>query len=248
MLPTGGYKTRLYAGTSEYPAVLVLVTPVVYGDGMSSDNRSGADNQQGRPQGILAPNYVVGFVDGEGCFCVSIRPHPTVRYGSRCVIGPVFQIYQHRDNLALLERLKAFFGCGTIASKGPQSDVMTYAVSGRRDLESAIIPFFERYPLQSTKQDDFVKFRQVVLAMHSKAHRTDEGFRMIVMLAFSMNKNGKQRKYKLEDILAEPSETVRRASVQAGDDPFRSSWRHEEGGRNDRPATQLSLSGGNRDA
>jgi LAGLIDADG endonuclease len=212
---------------------------------MSSDNPSGADNQQGRPQRILTSEYVAGFVDGEGCFSVSIRPHPTVRYGNRCVIGPVFQIYQHRDNLALLEKLKDFFGCGTITSKGPKSDVMTYAVSGRRDLESAIIPFFERHPLQSTKQEDFLKFRQIVLAMYRKDHRTDEGFRMIVTLAFSMNQNGKQRRYRLEDILAEPSETVRRASAIADDDPVRSSWRLGEGGRNDRPATQLRLGGGN---
>jgi hypothetical protein len=206
---------------------------------MSSDNPSGADNQQGRPQEALTPDYVTGFVDGEGCFSVSIRPHPTVRYGTRCVIGPVFQIYQHRDDRVLLERLREFFGCGTITAKGPKSNVLTYAVSGRRDLESAIIPFFERHPLQSTKREDFLKFRQIVVAMRNKEHRTDSGFRMIVALAFSLNRNGKQRKYKLEDILAEPSETVRRASAKADDETVRTSWRHEEGGRNDRPSTQL---------
>ena len=70
---------------------------------MSSDNPIGAGNQQGRPKAVLDPNWVAGFVDGEGCFSVSIRPHPTVRYGSRCVVGPVFQIYQHADELWLLE-------------------------------------------------------------------------------------------------------------------------------------------------
>ena len=212
---------------------------------MSSDNPTGADNQQGRPQGPLTPEYISGFVDGEGCFSVSIRPHPTVRYGSKCIIGPVFQIYQHRDNLALLEKIRGFFGCGTITSKGPRSQVMTYAVSGRRDLETAIIPFFDRHPLHSTKHHDFLKFREVVISMQRKEHRTEEGFRKIVELAFSMNHNGKQRKYQLKDILTEPSETVRRASATADDDPVRSSWRHEEGGRNDRPATQLMLGGGN---
>ena len=178
---------------------------------MSSDNPTGADNQQGRPQGKLTPDYVSGFVDGEGCFSVSIRPHPTVRYGSRCVIGPVFQIYQHHDDLELLEKLQEFFDCGRITSKGPTSNVMTYAVSGRRDLIERIIPFFERHPLNSSKHEDFLKFKTIVYAMDRKEHRTDEGFRRIVELAFSMNKRGKQRRYKLEDLLAEPSETVRRA-------------------------------------
>jgi hypothetical protein len=89
---------------------------------------------------------------------------------------------------------------------------MTFAVYGRRDLERSVIPFFEQHPLQSTKQQDFLKFRRVVLAMQQKQHRMDDGFQRIVALAFSMNHNGKQRRYTLEEILAEPSETVRRAS------------------------------------
>lgn len=181
---------------------------------MSSDNPAGADNQQGRPQGVLTPDYIAGFVDGEGCFSVSIRPHPTVRYGSRCIVSPVFQIYQHRDNLELLHKLKGFFGCGSITSKGPNSRVMTFAVSGRRDLETTVIPFFEKYPLNSKKHEDFLKFREIVLAMRRKQHRTRDGFRRIVELAFSMNQRGKQRRYRLEDILTEPSETVRRAPVE----------------------------------
>lgn len=179
---------------------------------MNSDNPSGAGNQQGRSQGSLTPDYIVGFVDGEGCFSVSIRPHPTVRYGSRCVIGPVFQIYQHRDNLEILEELRDFFGCGRITSKGPTSDVMTYAVSGKRDLANTIVPFFEKHPLRTDKGDDFGKFRDIVIAMERKEHRTEDGFRKIVHLAFSMNKRGKQRRYTIDQILAEPSETVRQAS------------------------------------
>ena len=179
---------------------------------MGSDNPTGAGNQQGRPQGVLTPEYVAGFVDGEGCFNVSIRPHPTVRYGSRYVVGHVFQIYQHHDDLELLENIRVFFGCGYIRSKGPNSNVSTFTVSRRDDLRTIVIPFFERYPLNSQKHQDFLKFREIVLAMHRKAHLHQDGFRRIVEIAFSMNKRGKQRRYKIEDILAEPSETVRRAS------------------------------------
>ncbi|MCA1606661.1 MAG: LAGLIDADG family homing endonuclease [Acidobacteria bacterium] len=206
---------------------------------MSSDNPIGAGNQQGRPQG-LTPDYIAGFVDGEGCFNVSIRPHPTVRYGSRCVIGHVFQIYQHRDEIELLRQFLDHFGCGRITPKGPNSSVMTYAVSGRNDLVTMVIPFFEQHQLRSSKNDDFLKFRDIVLAMHRKEHLTQDGFRRIVTLAFSMNKHGKQRRYTIEEILAEPSETVRRAlDGPSGDETVRSSWRHEEGDRNDHPVTQL---------
>jgi hypothetical protein len=120
---------------------------------------------------------------------------------------------------------------------------MTYAVYRRSALESVIIPFFERHPMRSKKREDFLKFREIVHLMQEKAHLSEVGFRRIVELAFSMNQRGKQRKYTLEDVLAEPSETVRRAPAKstAGDETVRPSWRHGEGGRNDRPVTQLLL-------
>jgi len=210
---------------------------------MSSENPSGADNQQGRPRELLNPDYVVGFVDGEGCFSVSIRPHPTVTYGMGYVVGTVFAVSQHHDNLEVLQELKEFFVVGNIRSKGPSSSVMVYNVTSRDELRSAIIPFFERHPLRTSKQQDFVKFREIIDLMSRKAHRTDAGFRKVVELAFSMNRRGKQRRYTIEQVLSEPSETVRRAleRTSSSDDPVRSSWRHGEGDRNDRPATQASL-------
>jgi hypothetical protein len=180
---------------------------------MSSDNPSGGDNQQGRSRGSLTPDYVAGFIDGEGCFCVSIHPHPNVDRPTRWLIAPCFQAYQHRDNIGILELLRKFFGCGRITAKGPNSSVMTYSVYRRRDLESVIIPFFDRYPMISKKHEDFVKFREVVGMMQQGLHQDDAGFRRIVELAFSMNQRGKQRRYRIEDVLVKPSETVRRALV-----------------------------------
>src|SRR6266511_2407134 len=178
---------------------------------MNGDNPSGGDHQQGRPRCSLTPDYVAGFIDGEGCFSVSVHPHPSIKRPTRWLIAPCFQAYQHRDNGEILEMLRTFFGCGRIMPKGPNSNVLTYSVYRRRDLESVIIPFFERYPLISRKHEDFIRFREIVRSMQQKAHRTDAGFRRIVELAFSMNQRGKQRRYRIEEVLAEPSETVRQA-------------------------------------
>jgi LAGLIDADG DNA endonuclease family protein len=171
---------------------------------MFGDNPSSGDHQQGRPQRGLTPDYVSGFIDGEGCFCVSVHPHPTVRYGNRWLIAPSFQAYQHRDNVGILEDIRDFFGCGHINAKGPNSSVMTYSVYRRQELESVIIPFFDRYPLISRKHEDFLKFREIVTLMQRKAHRTDEGFHTIVELAFAMNQRGKQRRYRLGEIVRNP--------------------------------------------
>jgi hypothetical protein len=63
-------------------------------------------------------------------------------------------VYQHQDHRAVLEALVPFFGCGSIRSKGPRSNVLTYLVGRRVDLEERIIPFFERNPLV-VKGNDF---------------------------------------------------------------------------------------------
>ena len=118
---------------------------------MGSDNTWGEpDNQQERP---LSAWYVTGFMDGEGCFCASIHRHPTARYG--WYIGPVVQAYQHRDRADILERLKAFFGCGRIRPKGPRSSVVTWSVDGVPTIVEKIVPHFDRYPLQSGKQRQY---------------------------------------------------------------------------------------------
>ena len=81
---------------------------------------------------------------------------------------------------------------------------MTYSVYRRSDLESVIIPFFEQHPLRSRKQEDFLKFRDIVLMMQSKQHRSSDGFLRIIELAFAMNQRGKQRKYTIEEVLRNP--------------------------------------------
>jgi hypothetical protein len=74
-------QTLLNAGNSEYPAVLIHVTPKELGHDVESENPSGADNQQERPCSSNwldripsdLGNWVAGFVDGEGSFNVPIR-------------------------------------------------------------------------------------------------------------------------------------------------------------------------------
>src|SRR2546422_7469318 len=74
-----------------------------------SDNPSGADNQQER----LSTDWVVGFVDGEGCFFVGVNRQPTMKVGWQVL--PEFRVVQHQRDVALLEQLREFFGCGQIA-------------------------------------------------------------------------------------------------------------------------------------
>ena len=166
------------------------------------------DNQQER---LLTPDYLAGFIDGEGCFSVSIHPNPNAKWG--WLIDPDFTVNQHRQSRELLESIQRFFGCGKIYEKSPnKSNVLTYTVYGRRTILEKVIPFLDSHPIISNKRHDYAKFRDIILRMTNKEHQSLEGFQNIVKIAFSMNAQGKQRKFKLEEVLASSSETARQAS------------------------------------
>ena len=105
---------------------------------MGSDNPTGADNQQEtvKPRLELDPRWVVGFVDGEGCFSVSVHRNPqNARATGGWQLHPVFHVYQHERHRAVLEAFAAVFGCGRVRSKGPGSSVLTYAVASLLDID-----------------------------------------------------------------------------------------------------------------
>jgi hypothetical protein len=106
--------------------------------------------------------------------------------------------------------LCAFFGCGSVRAKGPQSTVEVFVVHSTIQLQQRVIPFFERNELR-IKHDDFEKFADIVRSIRSRAHHRQEEFDRIVRLAYSMNARGKQRKRPLDEVLLGSSETVREA-------------------------------------
>ena len=179
---------------------------------MGSENPSGADNQQetASPCVVLEPHWLVGFVDGEGCFSVSVHRNSMMHRHGGWQLQPAFHVYQHQDHREVLEAMIPTFGCGRIRPKGPRSSVLTYVVEALRDLEAAVLPFFEQHPLV-VKQADFEAFSSIVRAMRRKEHLTGSGFERLVRLAYGMNANGKQRSRSMDIVLAGSSETARGA-------------------------------------
>ena len=86
----------------------------------------------------LSAEWVVGFVDGEGCFHVGINPHKEMTVGFQVL--PEFTVVQHERDVQVLHALKAFFGCGVVRTN--HGDRMAFRVRGKEQLLSTIIPFF----------------------------------------------------------------------------------------------------------
>ena len=176
---------------------------------MGSDNPIGADNQQGTKLAVLDPWWVVGFVDGEGCFSVSIHRNELAIPTSGWHVQPTFQVSQHQDHRDTLRSFVDFFGCGKVRSKGASSSVDVYVVHSTIQLLERVIPFFEKHELR-VKRDDFEAFAFITRAVRARAHHRRDIFEDVVRRAYAMNANGKQRKRTIEEILGS-SETAREA-------------------------------------
>lgn len=174
-----------------------------------------ADNQQERPNNISS-YYITGFVDGEGCFSITIQKSKNVKLGIQVI--PEFHISQHQNRTEVLKAIKKKFACGYIKPNNrnnPKDLTSVYVVRNLRNLRDKIIPFFKKYPLISSKQQDFKKFCKIIDLMEKGKHLEKKGLTTILEIAFSMNAKGKYRKSKLKDFIfvLESSETVRRKTA-----------------------------------
>jgi hypothetical protein len=151
----------------------------------------------GLPMRQLGP-YLAGFVDGEGCFSVSISRHLTARYGF--FINPIFQVYQHPNHREILEVFQWVLQTGKIRQKSPTNIGLVYCIDSNKTIVEKVIPFFEKFPL-AVKSEDFLKFKRVTSLLLEKGHRTKPGMLQILEIAYSMNAQGKQRARLQSDLI-----------------------------------------------
>jgi hypothetical protein len=137
-----------------------------------------------QPQpGKLEASWVVGFVDGEGCFFVGINPHPEMTSGFQVL--PEFTVVQHERDVQLLYALKKFFGCGVVRRN--HAERMAYRVRSLDHLNEKVVSFFEQHPLKSKKHVDFLKFRKVLQLMKKGEHLQRDGVEKIRAIAATVN-------------------------------------------------------------
>ena len=141
---------------------------------MNSENPTGADNQQERPG--LAARWVVGFVDGEGCFGVSIVRNSTCRLGWQ--VQPEFSVTQGERSLSCLDLLRRYFECGVIIRNFRRDNhreaMYRFSVRKTGDLRRRVVPFFESHPLRTAKAHEFQRFVSILALMERRRHLDHE--------------------------------------------------------------------------
>ena len=156
-----------------------------------------ADNQQER----LDASWIVGFTDGEGCFHISLNKLPGMTLGWQVL--PEFRVVQHEKDQITLERIRDYFGFGSVQINridyhGTRKE---FRVRGLENLNK-IVNFFKTNKLKTSKRKDFEIFSEVIDLMNKKEHLSKQGLDKIAYLVKEMN-----RKPKLKYL--ESSETIR---------------------------------------
>jgi len=128
---------------------------------------------------MLTNQWITGFVDGEGCFHISILRNKEMRYGIQ--ILPEFTITQHINDIQLLMKIKKYFDCGVVrCNKKQGSNIYCYRVRSLEHANSIIVPFFEKNILQTRKLIDFQRYRYIVMYMYEGRHLTESGLEEIL--------------------------------------------------------------------
>jgi hypothetical protein len=142
-------------------------------------------------------SYISGYVDGEGCFCISFVPSDRHRFGWE--VRPSFSVSQNGDRAELLYEIQELWDCGHI--RPDRSDkTLKFEVRSISDLLLRVIPHFREYPLRSSKQRDVELFDKICRLIGDRRHLEMQGMTEIVRLAMRMNPSGK-RKYSASEIL-----------------------------------------------
>lgn len=159
--------------------------------GLSDDLKTAFPNITPIPKPVLNlesikhPNWLAGFVSGEGCFLISIYKAKT---NSGEAVKLIFQITQHNKDELLLGSMLNFFGeheCGKIIK---DRDTYHYRVTKFIDIYEKVIPFFWKYPILGVKSKNFQDFSLVADLMKENKHLTPGGLEQIRRIKANMNK------------------------------------------------------------
>lgn len=86
---------------------------------------------------ILSPEWLLGFVSGEGNFMIRLINSPANKLGYQ--VGLRFQVTQHSKDKLLMENIINYLGCGYLSVR---NDIMDFRVTKFSDIVEKIIPFF----------------------------------------------------------------------------------------------------------
>jgi hypothetical protein len=143
----------------------------------------------------LHAQWIVGFVDGEGCFNLDVHQKDDMRW--KLQMQPEFTVVQNEVDVQLLYAFKDFFGCGSVGvnRRDKHGTRYHYRVKSVKDLNEKIIPFFDRHSLKTKKKIEYIRFRRICLLMNQEYHRESlKNFLEIYDLGMKLRVRSREKK------------------------------------------------------
>ena len=133
---------------------------------------------------ILNPAWVVGFVDGEGTFFISIQKNATMALDYQVQLQ--FSITQNNRDTELMNKFIEFFGAGNVTDDGPTKK--QFRIRDFNQLEN-VFCLIDEFPLLTQKKLDAQDFRKVHSMMKQGLHLTAQGLEEIRGIKATMNRS-----------------------------------------------------------
>lgn len=140
---------------------------------------------------IIEPEWVQGFIDGEGSFqCEIYFSNITKVYP---IINFSLQIKQSNHDVAVLYGIRKFFNSGYLK---PKYDIknMTMALNAVRNTTAlwirnfeVICNFIDLYPLYTIKRLNYLDWKRLINLKKVNAHLNKEGLELMKTIKMSMN-------------------------------------------------------------
>lgn len=105
----------------------------------------------------LSYAYLVGLIEGNGWFSISNK--------SKYLLYEL-GIELHIKDIQLLYKIKKMLGVGVIKFRKTEgrSETVTFSVRNKKHLIDIILPIFDKYPMLSLKQYDYLNFKFYLLS------------------------------------------------------------------------------------
>uniref|UniRef100_UPI0023F0EE2E LAGLIDADG homing endonuclease n=1 Tax=Cyathus striatus TaxID=68777 RepID=UPI0023F0EE2E len=97
--------------------------------------------------------YLVGLIEGDGWFSVTTNGE-YLKYE--------MGIELHIRDVQLLYKIKELLGVGTIHIRSNRETVI-YRIRKKSHLKAIVLPIFDKYPMFSNKQYDYLMFKELIL-------------------------------------------------------------------------------------
>jgi hypothetical protein len=108
--------------------------------------------------------WLVGMTDGDGTFCI-------VRQNGKWSLA--YKITQSSRDLRVLYYIKKQLGFGRVL-KHEDKQVANFSIRDRKVLSDIIFPIFDKYPLLTSKQFSYLRFKEAWYILEDKILTTEQ--------------------------------------------------------------------------